>query len=223
MRRGSRAKPAAENYLTHEGSRCCADPHHELGDQARAAVPRFRPFRQGSIPARRVPSFVKGPMTLLPESTIVRLRLQALRAGFRAAELLAPGVGARAADRLWCTVPQLRRRAEPPEGGTSFQVRALDGTVRGRAWGAGPVVYLAHGWGGELAQLGAFVGPLVSSHRVVAFDGLAHGRSDPGPSGAGQSTAVELARSLEAVAARFGPAKAVVAHSLGGLSRRCWP
>ena len=165
---------------------------------------------------------MKGVMTLrlLPDSTILRLRVQALRAGFRAAELVAPGVGARVADRLWCTVPQLRSRAEPPEGGTSFQVTALGGTVRGRVWGTGPVVYLVHGWGGELAQFGAFVGPLVSSHRVVAFDGLAHGGSDPGPSGAGRSTAVELARSLEAVAARFGPQRPWSRTRLG-LSRRC--
>lgn len=155
----------------------------------------------------------------IQKGTIVRLRNQAIVTGFRAAELVAPQVGARVADRLWCTVPRARRRVEPPAGGTSFETTALGRLVRGRAWGKGPVVYLVHGWGGEHAQLGAFVDPLVASgHRVVGFDGLAHGWSDPGAGGVGQSNAIELARSLEAVAARFGPAQAVVAHSLGALA-----
>ncbi len=157
--------------------------------------------------------------TALDKSTIVRLRNQAIVAGFRAAELVAPQAGARVADRLWCTVPQPRRRVEPPAGGTSFEATALGRVVRGRVWGKGPVVYLVHGWGGDHAQLGAFVAPLLGSgYRVVGFDGLAHGRSDPGTAGVGQSTAVELGRSLDAVAARYGPAQAVVAHSLGALA-----
>ena len=122
--------------------------------------------------------------------------------------MLAPRAGARLADRLWCTVPPRRRRVDPPAGGTPFQVKALGRAVLGRAWGEGPVVYLVHGWGGEHAQLGAFVAPIVArGHCVVGFDGLAHGRSDPGPSSAGQSNAVELGRSLDAVTARFSQAR----------------
>ena len=54
--------------------------------------------------------------------------------------------------------------------------------------------------------------------KVVAFDGLSHGRSDAGVHGPRSSDAVELGRSLDAVAAKFGPARAVVAHSMGALS-----
>jgi pimeloyl-ACP methyl ester carboxylesterase len=52
----------------------------------------------------------------------------------------------------------------------------------------------------------------------VAFDGLSHGHSDAGSHGLRSSDAVELGRSLDAVAARFGPARVVVAHSMGGLA-----
>jgi pimeloyl-ACP methyl ester carboxylesterase len=86
-------------------------------------------------------------------------------------------------------------------------------------WGEGPVVYLVHGWSGTVDQLATLAAPLLARGlRVVGFDGLSHGLSDAGTHGAGSSDAVELARSLDAVAARFGPAQAVVAHSMGTLS-----
>jgi pimeloyl-ACP methyl ester carboxylesterase len=92
-------------------------------------------------------------------------------------------------------------------------------TVRGWVWGEGPVVYLVHGWAGTVDQLGPLVAPLLArGFRVVGFDGLSHGRSDGGAHGAASSDAVELGRSLDAVAARFGPARAVAAHSMGTLS-----
>ena len=104
-------------------------------------------------------------------------------------------------------------------GGRDFEVPSQGGTVRGSEWGSGPVVYLMHGWGGRGSQLAAFVDPLVrTGYRVVLFDALSHGRSTAGPSGAGRSNAVELGRALDDVAARFGPAESVVAHSLGGLA-----
>jgi len=103
--------------------------------------------------------------------------------------------------------------------GSAFEVGLRGRAVRGWTWGDGPVVYLVHGWGGSLEQLTPLVAPLLDrGMQVVAFDGLSHGRSDPGVHGAGSSDAVELGRSLDAVAARFGPARAVVAHSMGALS-----
>jgi len=81
------------------------------------------------------------------------------------------------------------------------------------------VVYLVHGWGGDGAQLGAFVEPLLAEgYRVVMFDAPAHGTSDPGPSGPGRTHGVEMGKALDAVFARFGPAEAVIAHSLGTVS-----
>jgi pimeloyl-ACP methyl ester carboxylesterase len=105
-----------------------------------------------------------------------------------------------------------------PPGGTPFEVTAQRRTVRGTHWGEGPVVYLVHGWSGRGAQLGTFVEPLVVlGHQVVLFDAPSHGSSDPGPNGARTTDALEFGRAFDAVAARFGPASAVIAHSMGAM------
>jgi pimeloyl-ACP methyl ester carboxylesterase len=160
------------------------------------------------MPSRRLAAIQK--------STIVR--------SFGVLERVAPALGARWAERLWFTVPPAggrRDRLVPP--GRPFRVQVNGRTVAGEIWGDGPgerpVVYLVHGWGGWRGQLDAFAGPLAEAgHRVVAFDALGHGDSDPGPSGPGRSNALELADALTAVVAAHGPAAAVVAHSLGATA-----
>ena len=105
------------------------------------------------------------------KSTIVRTKTQALRVGFRIAEVTVPSLGARVATRLWFTIPLTPRVAALPADGTSFEVIAQGSVVRGVSYGAGPVVYLMHGWGGVGAQLGSFIEPLRSNgFRVVLFD-----------------------------------------------------
>jgi pimeloyl-ACP methyl ester carboxylesterase len=151
-----------------------------------------------------------------------------MQAGFRVAEPVTPGVAAHVAERLWFRLgparptPSAVLTTPTPVRellGSAFEVGLRSRAVRGWTWGDGPVVYLVHGWGGSLEQLTPLVAPLLDrGMQVVAFDGLSHGRSDPGVHGAGSSDAVELGRSLDAVAARFGPARAVVAHSMGALS-----
>jgi pimeloyl-ACP methyl ester carboxylesterase len=149
------------------------------------------------------------------------------RAAFRTSEVLAPAVGALLAERLWFRLPVTPSSGATGAGalpirellGAPFEVGLRGRAVRGWVWGEGPVVYLVHGWGGTLEQLTPFVAPLLDRRlQVVAFDGLGHGRSEAGAHGAGSSDAVELGRSLDAVVARFGPARAVVAHSMGALS-----
>lgn len=152
------------------------------------------------------------------KSTIVRLRAPGARALFAASEVLAPGWAAARALGLWFRVPPAPRASDLPPGGLPFEVDSQGHTVRGSSWGEGPVVYLVHGWGGRGSQLAAFVGPLVQAgHRVVMFDAPSHGSSDPGPSGPGRSHAVEFGHALDSVAARFGPARAVIAHSMGAM------
>jgi pimeloyl-ACP methyl ester carboxylesterase len=158
------------------------------------------------------------------KSTIVR---SIIRLTLGAVDPVAPGVAARVAERLWFRLPAVRPQALAPAAsvpvrellGSPFEVQLRGRGVRGWTWGEGPVVYLVHGWGGTLEQLTPLVGPLLDrGMQVVAFDGLSHGRSDPGAHGPASSDAVELGRSLDAVATRFGPARAVVAHSMGALS-----
>src|SRR5690606_24538960 len=75
------------------------------------------------------------------------------------------------------------------------------------------------GWGGYAGQLAAFVPALTTAgFTVVAHDALSHGASDPGRSGPRSSDVVELAQSLDRVAAEHGPAHAVIGHSMGGLA-----
>lgn len=149
------------------------------------------------------------------KSTIVRLIPFALRLG----DVVAPSLAARLANRLWFALPQSGRRpSPPPDGGEPFEVTSQGTRIRGRAWGEGPVVYLVHGWAGRGADLSAFVEPLVArGRRVVMFDGPSHGDSDPGVLGPGRAHGVEFGRALDTVFIKFGPAEAVIAHSMGAV------
>lgn len=153
------------------------------------------------------------------KSTIVRFRNRLHRAFFRYGEHVAPRRVGRVAQGLWFAAPP-RMTAHPvPEGGQAFEVLAQGHVVRGTAWGHGPVVYLVHGWGGRGSQFGSLVEPLVQAgHRVVMFDAPAHGDSEHGPAGPRATNGMEFARALDAVFCRFGPAEAVVAHSMGTIA-----
>ena len=134
-------------------------------------------------------------------------------------ERFAPALGARWATELWCTPPAVDASLRMPPGvPPSEPVEAhWDGhRIAGEAWGAGPVVYLVHGWGGCRAHLGVFVKPLVAAgHRVIAFDLPSHNDSDPGDLAPGRTTVVECAEAVRAFVGAHGPARAIVAHSLG--------
>ena len=148
------------------------------------------------------------------KSTIVRL----IDLGLAAGERVAPDLAARWVARQWFTLPPSLRVKKLPEGGEPFEVSWELGTVRGRSWGDGPVVYLVHGWGGRSDQFAALVDPLRrAGYTVVAFDAPSHGRSDPGAWGPTSTTGVEFGKALDAVFAKFGPGEAVVAHSMGAL------
>jgi pimeloyl-ACP methyl ester carboxylesterase len=140
-----------------------------------------------------------------------------VRAAFRVLERVAPGVGARWAERIWFTLPRTEgRRAVPAPGGTPFTIDVDGHEVVGEVWGDGPVVYLLHGWAGYASQLAPFVPPLVArGHRVVAFDAPSHGGSAPGAFGPRSSTIPEFAAALTGAVTRYGPAHAIVAHSMG--------
>lgn len=154
------------------------------------------------------------------KSTIVRTGGMgaALRGvALAAAEREAPRLGARLAVRMWMTIPPPMGKAvpsrEPVRGGPRV---ALAGGAVASSWGAGPVVYLLHGWGGHRGQFGAFVAPLVDAgFQVVAVDAFGHGESGPGRYGKGRALMPDFIDPLEAAVRRFGAPHGVIAHSLG--------
>src|SRR6185437_13030395 len=166
--------------------------------------------------------------SFIEKSTIVRssfaLRQRATRAAFRTLERRAPRLGARWAERVWCTVQHAdRSRAVPAAPGDLVTIplhRDEEPTFVAEVWGtSGPVVYLLHGWGGHRSQFGAFVAPLTAAgFRVVAIDTPSHGDSGPGSFGANRSLITEFTAALSAAVRAFGPAHAVIGHSLGGGS-----
>ncbi|MBV9445637.1 MAG: alpha/beta fold hydrolase [Streptosporangiaceae bacterium] len=77
--------------------------------------------------------------------------------------------------------------AEPGERAVLRVANRRRPGVVAESWGAGPVVYLLHGWGGYRGQFGAFVAPLTSAgFRAVAVDVPGHGESGPGAYGRGR-------------------------------------
>ena len=146
-----------------------------------------------------------------------------LRLAFRVLERVAPDAGARLAVRYWFTVPQAARRprrsaADLPSA-DRFTVDLHGCAVHGTAWGAGPTVYLVHGWGGWGEQLALYVNPLVAAgYRVVAFDAPSHGASKPGRYGPRSTALPEMADALRAVVAAQGEPFAFVAHSIGAMA-----
>lgn len=164
---------------------------------------------------------MSGRFAALQKSTSVRLKLArvaAIRSAFAVLERLAPWPASRWALDLWCRLPGNagRRKDTRPGPGARSWVESDGRRVAVETWGAGPAVYLMHGWGGWRGQLGAFVTPLVDAGcRVVAFDVPGHGDSEPGSLGANRGNGLEFAHALSAVAAVHGHPAAVIAHSFG--------
>lgn len=133
---------------------------------------------------------------------------------------LFPGAAARRAVAAFCTpAPRPRRRASDRDdcGARRERLRVGRHRVCVYRWGepaAQPYVLLVHGWGGQALQFRPWLAGLrTAGYAVVAFDQPAHGRST-----GRRASLRDVVASLQAVAARFGPAAAVVGHARGGLA-----
>src|SRR5687768_17910446 len=136
---------------------------------------------------------------------------------FAASALLFPELAGAWAERLFLTPPRPRDSAAAALDLIDARSSFLEHKKRQIAmwrWGSrdAPAVLLAHGWGGNAAQMRAFVFPLLQAgYRVIAYDQPAHGVSD------GSLTGLpDFAEVFGAVARHQGGIEAVIAHSLGG-------
>lgn len=151
-----------------------------------------------------------------------RLALEAFRLRFRLDSLLWPERAARRFERLWFTPPHPRLSSDARQWlprAETLDVRLGGRRIAAWSWGEGPVALLVHGWGGYGLQLHAYIEPLLQAgYRVVSFDALQHGQSEPGRRGDGLSSVVEAADSLKAVAKAVGGVDVLIAHSFGAVA-----
>ena len=165
-----------------------------------------------AIPSRSTPAV----------STIVRnlLPLYTVRLEFLLGAWFAPKAVVRKAANLF-TRPfasaRKRALAAPTLGAAELELD-IDGTrIQTYVWGdpnRQPYVLFAHGWSSYGTRVSSWLRPLRDAgYAVVAFDQAAHGRS----SGT-HTTLPDFTCHLMAVGRHFGPAAAVIGHSLGGAA-----
>ena len=155
-------------------------------------------------------------------STIVHnlLPLYALRLQFLLGSRFAPEAITRKAGALFSRpfASSRTRAVVAPTLGAREAVLDVDGIrLHTYAWGdpgSQPYVLFAHGWSSHGTRVAPWIAPLrQAGYAVVAFDQAAHGRSS-----GSRTTLPDFACHLMAVARHFGPAAAVVGHSLGGAA-----
>lgn len=153
---------------------------------------------------------------LLKNSTIVRsFEESLLPVAFQLGSLLLPETTIRALEKIFLTP----KRYEAPKierdflaTGQALKIPFRDSSLAAWSWGDGPTVVLMHGWSGRGGQMHSFVTPLVEAgFSVVVVDGPAHGAS-PGT----QTSMIDFAAAIWAVADRAWPVHAIIGHSLGG-------
>lgn len=85
------------------------------------------------------------------------------------------------------------------------------GRIATYSWGAGPTIFLIHGWGGHSGQMTELVAPLLAAgFRAIAIDMPAHGQS------AGKlSSLIHFGAAIRQTAHHFGPVHGAITHSLG--------
>ena len=130
-----------------------------------------------------------------------------------------PEFAAAIAERLFLTPPKPRDAAAAAVDLIDARSSVLE--HKGRhivmwRWGSrdAPAVLLAHGWGGNAAQMRPFVFPLLEAgYRVIAYDQPAHGVSE------GRLTGLpDFADVIAELAWHYGGVSAIVAHSLGAAA-----
>ncbi len=138
--------------------------------------------------------------------------------GLTAMSLVAPGAALGTMNKLLFTParPRGNDAAKAALQAGKAENFTVDGaSVRRYRWGTGERrVLLVHGWGGDAAQMTAFVEPLVARGcEVIAVDLPAHGASQ-----GKLSSVVHFQKTMLQLHRELGPFHAVIAHSLGAAA-----
>jgi pimeloyl-ACP methyl ester carboxylesterase len=162
------------------------------------------------------------PAPVPQKSTIVRKPIapSLIRTAFAVGSWIAPRSTIERAADVFCTPsPDARRKAAAASEAGAIKTVLTVGThaIEVYRWGdpaTQPYVLLAHGWSDFALRFVPLADALqAAGYAVVAFDQPGHGRS----SGT-TATLPEFARCVRAVAEHFGPAAAVIGHSMGGAA-----
>jgi pimeloyl-ACP methyl ester carboxylesterase len=155
-------------------------------------------------------------------STTVRnvLILYTVRIGFLIGGRLLPETTLVRAARIFSTPfrSSRKRAASAPTAGAREERLIVDGIgIATYQWGdptLQPYVLFAHGWSSHGTRIAPWIEPLqAAGYAVVAFDQAGHGKS-----GGHRTTLPDFACHLLAVGQHYGPAAAVLGHSLGGAA-----
>lgn len=165
-----------------------------------------------AVTSSRTPSISTTVRNLLP--------LYAVRFEFLLGAWLAPEAVVRKAGQLF-TKPFASSRSRaltaPTFNAAEFELEIDNARIHTYVWGdpnRQPYVLFAHGWSSHGTRVASWLKPLRDAgYAVVAFDQAGHGRS----SGT-HTTLPDFTCHLLAVGRHFGPAAAVIGHSLGGAA-----
>lgn len=140
------------------------------------------------------------------------------RQAFRTLGLLAPGLAAMWAYRLWYSTRRFRESEHDRRWRQQAQLDMLEhkfGRIAVYRWGEPdkPVVLCLHGWNGRASQFATMLPALQKAgYQVIAFDAPGHGNSE------GHATNIfRIAAVLQSVVERYPPAQAIITHSFGGM------
>jgi pimeloyl-ACP methyl ester carboxylesterase len=159
---------------------------------------------------------------LSQKSTIVRKNVAPplVRTAFAVGSWIAPRTTIERAADVFCTPSRAARRkaADASDAGAVRSTLTIGAyAIEVYRWGdpaTQPYVLLAHGWSDYALRFVPLANALhAAGFAVVAFDQPGHGRST-----GETATLPEFARCVRAVGDAFGPAFAVIGHSMGGAA-----
>ncbi|RKZ97950.1 MAG: hypothetical protein DRQ46_03505 [Gammaproteobacteria bacterium] len=144
--------------------------------------------------------------------------LKVMRFNIHLLTLISPPLAARVVNHLWfktCRVAEPRREQNHLETAEWKTINVEQNKIQLYIWGQHnePTILLVHGWNGRAAQLGLFAQDLVEQgYRVISFDAPGHGRTS-----ANSTNLPEISRVIQKLSHEYGPFKAGISHSFGGL------